>query len=278
MIKSIWGHTIVKNEERFLWFAVTSVIDYLDKLLLWDTGSTDKTIEIIELLKKTYPDKIEFKEIGSVDPEQFTKARQEMLEKTDSDWFMILDGDEVWWQNSIQRVVKTINEENLESIVSPYYNIVGDIYHYQDKHAANYTIDSVTDFINIRAVNRNISGLHFEKPHGQQGLYDGSGVLIQNRPKKYRSFVDAPYIHFTNIVRSKNRKHDLKVPKRDIKLKHDLGKAFPKDFKYPEVFYLNKPDEVPNVWKRRSTSYIARSLLLLPLKAIRRRLIKKVGY
>ena len=278
MSKLIWGHTIVKNEERFLWFAVTSVIDYLDKLLLWDTGSTDKTIEIIELLKKTYPNKIEFKEIGSVNPEQFTKARQEMLEKTDSDWFVILDGDEVWWQDSIKKVVKIINEENLESIVSPYYNIVGDIYHYQDKHAANYTIDGVTDFINIRAVNRKILGLHFEKPHGQQGLYDEKGVLIQNRYIKYRKFVDAPYIHFTNIVRSKTRKHDLKVPKRDIKLKHDLGKSFPKGFKYPEVFYLNKPDEVPDVWKRRSVNYIVRSLLLLPFKAVRRRLIKKVGY
>lgn len=277
-MKTIWGHTIVKNEERFLWYAVTSVIDYLDKLLLWDTGSTDKTVEIAKLLQKAYPGKIEFKEYGSVDPESFTKARQEMLDHTESDWFVILDGDEVWWDNSIKEVINTINEEDLESIISPYYNVVGDIYHYQDKHAANYTIDGVTDFINIRAINRKIPGLHFEKPHGQQGLYDEKGILIQNRPKKYRKFIDHPYMHFTNIVRSKTRKHDLKVPKRDVKFKHDLGKNFPKNFKYPEVFYLPVPKEVPKVWKRRSLQYIIRSLALLPMKAIRRRLIKKVGY
>lgn len=48
-------HTLVKNEERYLWFAVTSVIDYVDKMLLWDTGSTDRTIQLIKELKKRYP-------------------------------------------------------------------------------------------------------------------------------------------------------------------------------------------------------------------------------
>ena len=57
----IWGHTLVCHEERYLWYSVTSVIDYLDKILLWDTGSTDNTLKIIRDLQKTYPDKIDFK-------------------------------------------------------------------------------------------------------------------------------------------------------------------------------------------------------------------------
>lgn len=280
MKKTIVAHTIVKNEERFLWFAVTSVVEFVDKILIWDTGSTDKTVEITDLLKKKYPKKIEFREYGVVDPETFTRARQEMLDNTNSDWFMILDGDEVWWEDSIRNVVNYIQEggDDLESIVSPYYNTVGDIYHHQHRSAANYTIDGVVDFINIRFINRKIPGLHFEKPHGQQGLYDENGTLIQNRPKKNRKFVDFPYMHFSNIIRSRSRKHDLKVPKRDIKLKYDLGISFPKDFKYPEVFYLTAPEIVPNIWRRRSAQYILRSLALMPLKAVRRRLIKKVGY
>lgn len=45
-------HTLVKNEERFLWFAVSSVIDYVDKVFLWDTASTDDSIKIEKKLKK----------------------------------------------------------------------------------------------------------------------------------------------------------------------------------------------------------------------------------
>ena len=44
----IWVNTIVHNEENFIWFAVMSVIDYVDKVLIYDTGSTDKTVEIIK--------------------------------------------------------------------------------------------------------------------------------------------------------------------------------------------------------------------------------------
>ena len=76
----IWGHTLVRNEERYLWYSVTSVIDYLDKLLLWDTGSADNTLKIIKELQKKYTDKILFREVGSVDKDNFTKIRQQMLD------------------------------------------------------------------------------------------------------------------------------------------------------------------------------------------------------
>ena len=48
----VWAHTLVKNEERYIWYAVMSVIDWVDKILIWDTGSTDKTVEIIKEIEK----------------------------------------------------------------------------------------------------------------------------------------------------------------------------------------------------------------------------------
>ena len=44
----IWAHTLVMNEDRFIWYAVMSVIDYVDKILIFDTGSTDGTVRIIK--------------------------------------------------------------------------------------------------------------------------------------------------------------------------------------------------------------------------------------
>src|SRR3989344_7953645 len=278
----IWAHTLVKNEERYLWYAVMSVIDYVDKILLWDTGSSDKTVEIIREIQKIKGDKIDFKEVGSVDPEQFTKVRQQMLEVTESDWFMIVDGDEVWWEESIKKVVNTIQTEDksLETIVSPYYNVIGDIFHYQEERAGRYKIDNKEGHFNIRAIKRGIEGLHFDKPHGQQGLYDQDEILIQERSKEYRIFIDAPYMHFTNMIRSSSRKDDLNVPKRSQKFKHEIGLNFPKNFYYPEVFNLSKPSFVSYPWDKMNSKYIVRSKIETILKKIKRNILPniKVGY
>lgn len=282
MKKTIWANTIVKNEERFLWFAVGSVIDHLDKMLIWDTGSTDRTVAIIKLLQKKYPEKIYFREYGEVDAEEFTVARNEMLDKTQSEWVLILDGDEIWWDDSIKKVINLIHHSNkeLETIVTPYYNIIGDIYHYQENNAGMYVIDNLKGHYNIRVLNRNIPGLHLEKPHGQQGFYDNNGVLIQNREKGKRAFLDAKYMHFTNMVRSSYRKLDATVLKRDAKFKYELGHSFPEGFKYPEVFYKEYPDMVPNPWQKMTKSYFFRATIETLGKKIRRRFLpsKKVGY
>ncbi|MBU1256082.1 hypothetical protein KKA49_00135 [Patescibacteria group bacterium] len=44
-------HCLVKNEERFIWYAIKSVLPFVDKIMVWDTGSTDKTIQIIKSIK-----------------------------------------------------------------------------------------------------------------------------------------------------------------------------------------------------------------------------------
>lgn len=276
----IWGNTIVKNEDRYLWFAVKSVIDYLDKILIWDTGSNDKTVQIINLLQKEYLKKIEFIKYGYVDAYKFTKARQEMLDQTKSDWFVIVDGDEVWWEDSIKKITETIQKkgEKLDLIVVPHYNIVGDIYHYQEETGANYKIDNRKGHINIRAINRKIPGLHFDKPHGQQGLYDGENNLIQERSGE-RAFVEAPYLHFTHMIRSSVKNFDEKVPKREPKFSFELGIPFPKNFQYPEVFYNSKPDIVPSPWQKMPRGYFFTSLLTTPFKKFKRRFVKKkIGY
>jgi glycosyltransferase involved in cell wall biosynthesis len=280
-MKSLYAHTLVKNEERYLWFAVMSVIDYVDKILIWDTGSTDKTIEIIKKLQKKYPAKVVFKEIGDVDINKFTSVRQYMLDETKSDWVLILDGDEVWWDESIEKIIDTIQNEGdkLETIVNPYYNIVGDIYHYQEKEAGKYKVDGKVGHYTIRAMNRNIPGLHLENPHGTQGFFDDKGKLIQERSREKRKFMDAPFMHFTHMVRSSTLEKDLDVPKRDIKQKIEIGKSFPLDFHYPEAFFKPRPNVVLSPWGKMDRDYYIKALIQTPLRKFKRRVWQgKTGY
>ena len=277
----IWAHALVKNEEKYLWFAVISVIDHVDKILLWDTGSTDNTFLIIRELKKKYPLKIDNKEVGEVTGEEYTKISQKMLENTEADWFIILDGDEVWWEKSIKKLVETINKkgDELDLIVNPVVNCVGDIFHYQEESAGNYEIDGRRGHMNIRAINCKIPGLHFEKPHGQRGLYDSEGRVVQERSKNKRIYLEHPLMHFTNLPRSSNRKNDLLVPKRKMKLKYELGISFPKDFYYPEVFFKPRPQFIGSPWKVADTKFKSRAFIETPLRKIKRSLLPaKVGY
>lgn len=278
----IWAHTLVKNEERYLWFAVKSVVDYVDRILIWDTDSTDRTVDVIEILKKEFPRKIDFKEIGTVGLNSFTSARNDMLNESLCDWIMLLDGDEVWWKKNIERARDLIHRSGdyLESLVHRTYNVIGDIYHYQEEKAGRYNIDDEVGHLNIRFFSKNIPGIKFIYPHGREGVSDEKNTLIQNRLPEKRFHTKDYYMHLSFLRRAGEVSKEANVPKRTIKYKYELGKKFPKDFKYPEVFYDKRPDFILNPWEKRSISYFLISLPFTPIKKIRRRVIKhgKVGY
>jgi len=277
----IWGHTLFKNEERWLWYSVTSVIDYLDKLLLWDTGSTDNSFKIAEDLVKKYPGKIELKEYGEITPQVFPQVRQEMLEETNADWFLVVDADEIWPKASISSVIEEITYRGniIESIVVPTINLVGDVFHYQPQSAGRYRLGGRVGHYNLRGINRNIPGLHAQNPHGTMGWADENNQMIQERGSGKVSFVDAPYLHTTFLPRGDKRADDLKVPKRANKLKFEIGDDIPKDFFYPEVMFIPHPKYVTSPWHGTDYKFKLRALVETPLRKVKRRIINgKVGY
>ncbi len=279
-MKSVIAHTLVKNEARWLWYSVSSIVNYVDKVLLWDTGSTDESLEIERELEKRWPGKIVLRQRLQNTAEEFTAVRQEMLEETSSDWFLVLDADEIWWEDSIKKVVAEINKngDKLESIVVPTINLVGDIYHYQPECTGKYEIAGRVGHYNLRAINRNIPGLRALGPHGQMGWADSEGIMIQNRDVDKIKLVEAPYLHTTNLRRAGGKK-DTEVVKRKKKLKYEFGLTFPKDFYYPEAFFREKPEFPESPWEVMSKSFKLRACLETPLRKLKRKIwTGKVGY
>lgn len=272
-MKKIWGNMIVKNEDRYIWFSIMSVIKHLDRLLIYDTGSLDNTVKIIESLKSNFQNKITFKEVGEVDSIGMTKLRQRMLEETKSDWFILVDGDEVWWEQSILEILNIIQTkgDSIYCIVNPVINLIGDIYHFQDDSLGKYKILNKTGHFNIRAINKKIKGLNVKNEYPLEGFFDENEVLLQNQPESKIYFSNTSILHFTNLHRSSVEGGDYSAVKRKSKMKFDLGKKFPKDFKYPEVFYKNFPNFVPNPWEKRSSYFFARAGVEYPLKILKRR-------
>lgn len=78
---------IVKNEERWLDACLRSVEGLADEIVIVDTGSTDRTLDIA----KSHGARV-FHETWADD---FSKARNASLEKATGDWILVLDADEV---------------------------------------------------------------------------------------------------------------------------------------------------------------------------------------
>lgn len=274
-------HTLVKNEVRFVWYSVMSVAPFVDKIYLRDIGSTDGTVEILKKIKKILGKKVDLK-IAPIKGRRFFEmdVRQEMLDETNEDWFLVVDGDEIWWDSSIEKIVSLIKSRGneIEGIVTPTVNLVGDIFHYQEAAAGRYNFFGKTGHFNLRAVNRRIPGLSSFGEHGVWGWVDSERRMIQDRVEKM-TYLDAPYLHATFLRRSEERDGDKMVYKRKNKLKYDLGLPFPKDYYYPEIFFRPRPESVSDVWERRSTSYVLRATFETPLRMAKRRLFRgRVGY
>lgn len=266
-MKKIWVNCVVKNEENFIWFAITSVVDYVDKILVYDTGSKDKTVEIVKEIQKIKKGKIDLTEVGDVDKHMFAKIRQEMLDRSNCDWILILDGDEVWWDKSIKKLVNTINKkgDKLDAIVTPFINAVGDIYHFQPQNAGKYELAGRKGHLTIRAINRKISGLHTGGPYGSESYLDKNNIPIQKRDPKRIFFLDAPFLHLTHLKRSGNDDHG--------KYKYEEGYVFDKKFKYPEVFYQNYTSLVRSPWIKMTKVEEFKAMLLTPLRKAKRKIL-----
>jgi len=78
---------IVKNEEKYLVKCLRSIRDIADEIIIVDTGSTDKTVEIARVFGARLFD---FPWTGD-----FSAARNKSLEEATGDWIFALDADEV---------------------------------------------------------------------------------------------------------------------------------------------------------------------------------------
>lgn len=92
---------ICKNEERFIAQCLESVHPYVDQIIVCDTGSTDRTVEIAKSFPKVTVSYFPWN--GS-----FADARNASLKGATGDWIIFLDADEVLAKESGERLKETL--------------------------------------------------------------------------------------------------------------------------------------------------------------------------
>ena len=264
MKSGITAHTVVKNEDRFIWFAINSVLNFVDQLIIYDTGSQDLTVKIIKSISSP---KIIFQQFGNQTADQITFLRQQQLTRTKTSWFLILDGDEVWWQMSIKQIRQTTKtaHKNLWGIITPTINSIGDIFHYQDESAGRYKFGNHTGHLAVRVIRRDIPGIHLKNTYPLEGYYDATNTLVTDYANKL-IFQQSGYLHLTNLSRSTLPK-DKAISRI---FKYELGNKFSKHFEYPEVLSKKYPSFVPNPFVKMNQTTYLKAALITPLKKLKR--------
>lgn len=123
---------IVKNEEKYLDKCLSALIPIMtsikSELIIVDTGSTDKTIEIA----KKYTDKVYTFEWCN----DFSKARNETLKYVSGKWYMFLDADEIL--KNADELIELFNSGNIDK----YNTIIYTLHNYESTKSDLYRIST----------------------------------------------------------------------------------------------------------------------------------------
>ncbi len=105
---------MVKNEEEMLPGCLDSLRDWVDEIIIVDTGSTDRTLEIAaQYGAKVFHHPWE---------DSFSKARNHTLEHATCDWILIIDADERIVEEDVPQVIQTLNQKQFPLIAVNVFN------------------------------------------------------------------------------------------------------------------------------------------------------------
>ncbi|MDZ4722880.1 MAG: tetratricopeptide repeat protein [candidate division Zixibacteria bacterium] len=108
---------IVKDEAELLADCLNSIREWVDEIIVVDTGSTDETVSISE----SFGAKVFHQEWEG----NFSKHRNYSLEQATNEWVFIIDADERVVQDDVPKLVSLLQETQHSVISINVYNVYG---------------------------------------------------------------------------------------------------------------------------------------------------------
>lgn len=213
---------IVKDEESVIGRCLESVRDIADEIIIVDTGSTDRTKEIVS----QYTDKIfDFEWV-----DDFSKARNFSFAKATKDYILWLDADDVILEEDYQKFMKL--KKNLDTSIDIYMMK----YYYTLDREGNPTLVQNRERLLKREKNYQwVSPVH--------------EVII---PEGKVENVDIAITHKKEEIKDLNR--NLNILEKMIKNGQELDDR--QEYSYPkELFCLQRYEEAKNTYKEFIAKY-----------------------
>lgn len=247
-------HCVVRDEQPTIGWALLSVAPFVKEVLVCDTGSTDRTIEIVEfvngithnikLTKRNLPDVRGWSTYNNWDKEikrssEITEIKNKMFRTANAEFILILDGDEVWYEKDvylINRYIDKMNDTNKDYLFVPFHWVDNELD--MECTMADFGIPSV-DFRGYAVTPR--SGRLFRKEESfflkgpipnEVGYYKGKQICDDGEMSLYASDMIG-FLHYEIPFKPWRRKSIKKEP---IKF------GFPEVFsRYPNILGLSAP-------------------------------------
>lgn len=108
---------ITRDEEKNIARCIGSVKDIVDEIVVVDTGSKDKTVEIA----KSFGAKV----IHAKWEDDFSKARNIAIENATGDWILFLDADEEIKKDDVDKIRPLLNDDAVEAYLFRFVNYSG---------------------------------------------------------------------------------------------------------------------------------------------------------
>ena len=263
-MSNITAHMVVKNEDQWVWFAIQSILPHVSTLLVTDTGSTDHTLEIIKNISSS---KIILLQVNTNNPQQITDIRQTQLNLTKTDWFWLIDGDEIYPDKTAKEIIHATNS-NFEGVVVRRYDLLGDVYHRQRESIGQYQIFGRKGHLLGRVFNKKkIKGLYVKGVYPNEGYFDEKDQSTRNRnPKDW--FITQNYLYHAMYLKRSSSGSNLRYVFNRSKYKIETGIKI--NDQPPEVFSLPRPPSVPDPTHIRSYVYEAAASIVTPIKNLKR--------
>lgn len=187
---------IVKNEEDVLARCLESVKDYVDEMIIVDTGSTDQTKQIAE----SYGAKV----YDYTWDHHFAKARNVAKEKATSDWIVQLDADEYFLEGEAKKIKEAIEQTDKMSIRI---------------QISNFVTDNRNSTHSYARIFKNIPEIRYENAIHEQVLFNGKPMQTEESTIR---IMHTGYIEETYLKKNKHERN-VKLIKEELKRKPNDG-------------------------------------------------------
>ncbi|BER91312.1 tetratricopeptide repeat protein [Atrimonas thermophila] len=115
-LPSLSACTIMKNEEQNLPRLLSSLSGYVDEVVVVDTGSTDRSVEVA----RSFGARVYFHGWR----EDFSAAKNEALERAQGEWVLFLDADEAMFPEDLKKLRLILTYTSHEAFMLPIKNFL----------------------------------------------------------------------------------------------------------------------------------------------------------
>jgi glycosyltransferase involved in cell wall biosynthesis len=111
---------MICNEDNWIFYVLRDLYEVFPQILVLDTGSDDRTKEII---KTCYPNVNLLEECYGHDAHKIGNGRNVLREACQTHWMLLSDGDEVYRKNDLLRLLQQQIEDHIKIVMITLSNV-----------------------------------------------------------------------------------------------------------------------------------------------------------